>query len=433
MSTIISLPVSAVRPVISPVPRAVYLHIPFCRRRCHYCDFAIAVTGEFVPHKTGGSPSKTPVDGSNSDRIRRYVDTLTQEITQDIIAAPLTDQPNSPLSKSPPLTTIFFGGGTPSLLSVEQFRRILQALKARFTLAPTVEISMEMDPGTFNREKLAGFLDLGLNRVSLGVQAFQDELLEACGRLHRRHEVDRAIAMLDDFGITNWSLDLITGLPYQTEDHWRESLALAIAANPAHISVYDLTVEPGTVFGYRYEPGEFPLPPEAIATELYRHAHKTLTATGYDHYEISNYAKPGHRSRHNLVYWRNEPYYAFGMAATSYVDRSRFSRPPTPYDYENWVNEGGEMAGEQVDPVDEWLETLMVGLRLSDGLLGKDLAKKFGSDPVQELVRLLQPYEKQGLVTLTKGAIALTSPDGFLVSNNVLSTIFERWMDVSHL
>ncbi|MEM9772769.1 MAG: radical SAM protein, partial [Cyanobacteria bacterium P01_D01_bin.73] len=195
MPTIISLPASAVRPAITPAPQAVYLHIPFCRRRCYYCDFAIAVTGEFLPNAAETSPSetpqKTPVDGSNSDRIRRYVDALVQEITTVSLADP---------SNSLPLTTIFFGGGTPSLLSVDQFDRILRALGDRFTIAPDVEISMEMDPGTFNRDKLAGFLKLGLNRVSLGVQAFQDDLLEACGRLHRRRDVERAIAMLDDFG-----------------------------------------------------------------------------------------------------------------------------------------------------------------------------------------------------------------------------------------
>ncbi|MGD1938583.1 MAG: radical SAM family heme chaperone HemW [Cyanophyceae cyanobacterium] len=428
MSTIISLPASAARPVISPVPQAAYLHIPFCRRRCHYCDFAIAVTGEFVSEKDKTSPKKTPVDGSNSDRIRRYVDALIQEIIQGATAASSADP-----STLPSLNTIFFGGGTPSLLSVEQFERILQALDRRFAIATDAEISMEMDPGTFNRDKLAGFLDLGLNRISLGVQAFQDSLLEACGRLHRRRDVDRAIAMLDDFGVTNWSLDLITGLPHQTEEHWRESLDLAIAANPAHLSVYDLTVEPGTVFGYRYEPGEFPLPSEAIATDLYRHAHGALTGAGYDHYEISNYAKPGHRSRHNLVYWRNDPYYAFGMAATSYVNRCRFSRPRTPHDYAAWVAAGGEISGETVDPVDEWLETLMVGLRLSNGVDLKNLAQQFGNKPVRALVELLQSYKKQGLVTMGNGAIALTSPDGFLVSNDVLSTIFERWIDEDQL
>ena len=247
--TIISPPAPPSRPKLGIYPQAVYLHIPFCRRRCHYCDFAIAITGEFAPIRRNAqgqldpNAPKTPVDGRNSGRIARYVDMLVQEISIQAIPA-----------DPPPLKTISFGGGTPSLLSVEQFGRILAALGDRFPIDTNVELSMEMDPGTFTGDKLAGFLELGLNRISLGIQAFQDKLLAACGRLHRTADGDRAIALIQELGVKHWSLDLITGLPHQTGDHWNESLERAIAADPAHISIYDLAVEPGTVFEKRYEP-----------------------------------------------------------------------------------------------------------------------------------------------------------------------------------
>lgn len=439
-SSIISPPASATRLDLSISsqcsPQAVYLHIPFCRRRCFYCDFAIAVTGEFTPvrRNAAGEPDPaappTPIDGSNSGRISAYIDTLIQEISLQSIP-----------DNARPLQTISFGGGTPSLLSVEQFGRILAALGDRWTIAPDAEISMEMDPGTFDRNKLQGFLGLGLNRISLGVQAFQDELLEACGRLHRVADVDRAIAMLQDLNVANWSLDLITGLPHQTWDHWRGSLDRAIAASPAHLSVYDLTVEPGTVFEKRYEPGESPLPSDAIAADFYRHAHHTLTVAGYNHYEISNYAKPGCHSRHNLVYWRNQSYYGFGMAATSYVDDRRFSRPRTTTTYGEWVKAGAAIDAAPVEPVDQWLETLMLGLRLSGGVSLGELRQKFGQDPVKELLDLIRESQGELWVMIAPAgqgdegsqAIALQSPDGFLMSNEILATIFHRWMDVDCL
>ncbi len=416
-------------------PQSVYLHIPFCRRRCFYCDFAIAVTGEFTPVRRNGegqadpTAPKTPIDGSNSGRISAYVDTLVKEISLQVVPP-----------DGPPLKTISFGGGTPSLLSVEQLGRILAALGDRFAFDPhdpNLEISMEMDPGTFDRAKLEGFLGLGLNRISLGVQAFQDDLLAACGRSHRLADVNRAIAMLQDFSVVNWSLDLITGLPHQSWDHWQESLNRAIAANPAHLSVYDLAVESGTVFAKRYEPGEAPLPSDAIAADFYRHAHHTLTAAGYDHYEISNYAKPGHQSRHNLVYWHNQPYYGFGMAATSYGHNRRFTRPRTTTTYTQWVEDGAPIDADPLDPVDQWLETLMLGLRLGSGLSLKRLEQQFGPEPVQELLRLIRPYREQGQVAIapgddgedSTGTIALQAPGGFLLSNDILSTLFQHWIE----
>ena len=194
-------------------------------------------------------------------------------------------------------------------------------------------------------------------------------------------------------------------------------------------------------------PGEAPLPSEAIAADFYRQGHQRLTEAGYDHYEISNYAKPGHPSRHNLVYWHNRPYYGFGMAATSYIDQKRFSRPRTTHAYEQWVMDGAIIDAEPVPLVDQWLETLMVGLRLSEGIALDNLIREFGRSPVDKLLCLIQPYEQQGWVNVmlpnlnrsdrdgnfAEGAIALQAPDGFLLSNEILSTLFQHWMDTDTL
>lgn len=234
--------------------------------------------------------------------IADYVDLLCEEI--EITA-----------SGPHPLKTIFFGGGTPSLLSALQLEQILQCLEQQFGLEPDIEISIEMDPGTFSWPLMRQFKTLGITRVSLGVQAFTEELLQVCGRSHTVTDIDDAIAILHQAGITNFGLDLISGLPNQTLDQWQANLEAALALEPTHLSTYDLVIEPTTVFGKKYQPGMQPLPSDETAAQMYRLAATTLTAAGYDHYEISNYARPGYTCRHNQVYWRNNPYYGFGMGA----------------------------------------------------------------------------------------------------------------------
>jgi oxygen-independent coproporphyrinogen-3 oxidase len=353
-----------------------------------------------------------------------YVETLCREIA---VTRPLGDRP---------LETVFFGGGTPSLLSVAQTAQILTVLGDRFGIADTAEISMEMDPGTFGRSQLQALHRLGINRVSLGVQAFQDELLAACGRTHRRADVDQAIADLQAVGLTHWSLDLISGLPHQTLTLWKDALETAIAYGPSHLSVYDLTVETGTVFAHRYRPGVAPLPSDDTTTAMYRQAQATLTQAGYYHYEISNYARPGYPCRHNLTYWHNRPYYGFGMGATSYTQHQRFSRPRTTDSYRQWVDAYGRQGGildcEPTPPPEQWLDTLMVGLRLAVGVDLTALAQNFGPEPVADLQRLLQPEQRRGWVEVTPAPtphLRLTDPEGFLFSNQVLLKLFDHWGD----
>jgi oxygen-independent coproporphyrinogen-3 oxidase len=376
-----------------------YLHIPFCRRRCFYCDFPISVVGE--------RRDRTP-----SQSIPPYLAALTQEINLTASRHALH-----------PLQTVFFGGGTPSLLHPEQIDQLLTALDRTFGLAAGVEIAMEIDPGTFTFEQLQGYRAAGVNRFSLGAQAFQDELLHVCGRSHTVADIHEAVEMIRRAQIDNFSLDLISGLPHQTREQWQQSLESAIALAPAHLSCYDLVLEPVTPFGKRYSPGETPLPDDTLTADLYRIAQAHLTAAGYDHYEISNYARPGFACRHNRTYWDNRPYYAFGMGAASYTAGVRFSRPRTRQDYYDWLAAGAVIPAEPETDRDRLLETLMLGLRLRDGVS----LDRFTLPDQTQIRATLAPYADQGWVRLGENAIALTDPEGFLFSNTILASLFAQF------
>jgi putative oxygen-independent coproporphyrinogen III oxidase len=396
------------------IPTAAYVHIPFCRRRCYYCDFPIAVVGDRPPQWQQGQ--------SQFGTIAHYVEILCQEIqaTQRINTAALT--------------TIFLGGGTPSLLTVDQLDQILQTLDRQFGIAADAEISMEIDPNTFDLDRLRGYCAAGINRVSLGVQSFQTELLQACGRTHTAADIYAAVEMIHQVALTNFSLDLISGLPHLTSESWKDSLEKAIALSPTHLSIYDLTIEPGTTFDRRYQPGVQPLPSDEMTAQMYRTAQQILTDAGYAHYEISNYAKPGYECRHNRIYWENRSYYGFGMAAASYVGQQRFTRPRQRQTYAEWVQHYVDANGAIDCPTTEQperlLDTLMLGLRLAEGLsLGK-LAEEFGERSLQQILSCVKPFQRQGWVKLTKTStherLRLTDPEGFLFSNVVLSQLFQE-------
>ncbi len=382
------------------IPSSAYVHIPFCRRRCFYCDFPVFVVG---------NNSR----GENSGTIGEYVEVLCQEIR----IAPTYSQP---------LETIFFGGGTPSLLSTAQLQSILTTLEQRFGIASGVEISMEIDPGTFDFAHIAGYRSLGVNRVSLGVQAFQEELLKTAGRSHSLIDIFTAIELIHKVEIPEFSLDLISGLPYQSLAQWQDSLIQAVAATPTHISIYDLTIEPGTAFNRYYKPGDHPLPTDETTVKMYQMGQKTLTDAGYEHYEISNYAQPGHQCQHNRVYWQNRPYYGFGMGAASYIQGKRFTRPRKTQEYYQWLKNGGVIDCEITPQVDVLLETLMLGLRLAEGISLNSLATNFGNHQVERIQSCLQPYFDQGWVKIVGDRLRFSDPDGFIFSNVMLAKLFEE-------
>lgn len=385
-------------------PKSLYLHIPFCKRRCFYCDFAIT---------TGGENLK-----------QQYVDVLCQEIALTVAEIPPIE----------PLQTIFFGGGTPSLLSVKQLEQILETITKYFAIASNAEISLEANAGTVSLETLQGYRSLGVNRISLGAQAFQQELLDVCGRGHSVAEIYEAVDAIQKAGFENFSLDLISGLPHQTMTDWQDSLAKAIALQPTHLSVYDLTIEEGTAFGKRYQAGAQPLPTEDHTVAMYIAAHELLPAAGYEHYEISNYAQSGYQAQHNLTYWHNQPFYGMGMGATSYINRQRIDRPRKMREYldaiAQWQSSGISFTAPVIDDREELMDTLMQGLRLAEGLSLKSLQLNYGIELCDRALQILYPYQSQNWVKLVEQSqdtrIMLVPPDGWLFSNIIIADLYEN-------
>jgi putative oxygen-independent coproporphyrinogen III oxidase len=406
--------------IVNDPPLAAYVHIPFCRRRCFYCDFPIYVVGDRgLQH-----PEQPP-----SHSITTYLTALHTEIHR------------TPNQNPAPLHTVFFGGGTPSVLTGAQLGEILGELDRQFGLAADAEISMEIDPGTFDLAGLQAYQQAGINRFSFGTQAFQAELLAACGRAHTVEDITRSLDYIQQAGITNYSLDLISGLPHQTIDQWQDSLQQAIAYAPTHISIYDLTIESGTVFGKRYRPGDQPLPTDESTAEMYRMAHRILSDAGYDHYEVSNYAKPGHQCQHNRTYWANRSFYGFGMGATSYLRGDRLARPRQLQAYCDWATTfDPDPAAIPLPPNELLLDTLMVGFRLAEGISIPALRAQFGDRLIQKVGECLDRYRQSGWVEAIQGGqpqtivdnwleldrIRLSAPEGFLFSNVVLVELFDR-------
>ena len=407
-------------PPVSPAPRSAYLHIPFCHRRCFYCDFPVVPLGD-----RAGAAQGQP--GANT------IATYLEQLEAEIAASPA----------GPPLSTVYFGGGTPSLLDPAQVRRLLRALRRRFGIAPGAEITLELDPASFDRERLAAYLAAGVNRVSLGGQSFDDAVLEALGRRHRRADLLEAAGWLAEARrggrLSSWSLDLIQAVPGQGLAQWQAQLEQAIALAPPHLSVYDLTIEPGTVFARRLEQGRLELPDADVAADLMERTQAELSRWGYGHYEISNYALPGHASRHNRVYWSGAGWWGFGMGATAAPWGVREARPRTREAYRAWLTEhlaaaALEHPAAAAMPLDE---RLMVGLRRREGVHLPRLLAQQGLTPAEvermlrELAALLEPFRRDGLLLLEGPRWRLSDPAGLALSNAVLRPLLAWWDDAA--
>ena len=373
------------------LPTSLYLHIPFCKTRCRYCDFATGL--------------------GTSALVEQYIQALIQEIK----FTPTTDQG---------LETVYFGGGTPSLLTAEQVNRVMTALEKRFGMKAGAEVTMECNPGTISLETLHGYRQAGINRISLGVQAFQEELLALCGRSHGVREVYEAVEAIKRVGFQNFSVDLIFGLPHQTMEHWRASMQAALDLEPQHISAYDLILEESTPFARDYQLGTTPLPSEDQSVEMYCEMLQLLPSRGYALYEISNFAQPGYDSRHNQVYWKNESYYGLGLGATGYVRYQRVTRPRKLVDYFNFIAQGTFPEEPPTSREDQWAETLMLGLRLVRGISLEQLEKTFGKETVVGVLSQCEGFMQRGWMEITGDQrLCLTVPTGFLFSNEVLAAL----------
>ena len=394
--------------------QSIYIHIPFCLRKCFYCDFAIATI-------------------SQQEIKERYVDTVCQEIalTAQRGANRATASSSTNVAS---LRTVFFGGGTPSLLNPQQLGRIIDAISIHFGITEDAEISLEANPGTVTTSSLQGYKAIGVNRISLGAQAFQTELLDYCGRGHNVQQIYDAVQSIDAAGIENFSLDLISGLPHQTLEHWQSSLAQSIELQPKHISIYDLTVEPDTAFYKRYQPGDRPLPTEEATVEMYLLASAELIAAGYEHYEISSYALSGYQCQHNRNYWLNQPFYGVGMGATSYLQQQRIDRPKKLRDYfdmvDIWQDQGIAPTAPKVSLTEELIDSLMQGLRLAEGLNLAKLQQKYGEASIEQVLDCLQPYFQKGWAKITdipEPRLILVTPDGWLFSDQITTDLYEKF------
>jgi oxygen-independent coproporphyrinogen III oxidase len=364
----------------------VYIHIPFCKSRCSYCDFATDV------YRDGGA-------------VERYVDAVCREIGAFAGKVPVFRLVN----------TVYFGGGTPSLLTPAQAERILRVVRDAFDLAAEAEITMEMNPATVTAETLASFRKLGVNRASFGVQTFNERDLKLLARGHDANDARETFRLLREAGFGNISFDLIAGLPGQNMDDWRRNLGEAIAMEPEHLSLYLLEVHEGTPLAEQLRAGRRPLPDEELAAEMYETMIDTLAAAGFEQYEISNFAKPGFESRHNNKYWQLEPVYGFGVSSHSFDGFQRYSNERDTAKYVEDIAEFGsaEVGREQIDAASEFA---FLGLRLNKGVDLADYEKRFGADLMSKTAEL----EEKGLVGIEKGRLRLTRR-GMLFSNEVFA------------
>ena len=359
----------------------VYLHIPFCRRKCAYCDFCSYV-------------------GREAD-MTAYVDGILAEMQR------------KPCNRS--VGTIYFGGGTPSLLPTRELARLVEGIHKSYAVSPAAEITCEVNPCTVDREKLAAIRSLGINRLSFGVQSLSDRALRALGRLHTAAEAVSAYRTAREVGFRNISLDLMMGLPGETPDELDATVRGFIDLAPEHISAYALQLEEGTPLAA--SPLRTTVPDEDATADSMERVGEMLTNGGYFRYEISNYARPGYESRHNLGYWRRREYIGLGVAAYSYMDGERYG---TPRDLDGYLSGSPleRVDREILDAADREAEHVMLSLRLAEGIDCAAYLAEHGRDPRALFAPVLSRYPDAFSVSDT--AIALT-PRGMSVSNTLIA------------
>jgi oxygen-independent coproporphyrinogen-3 oxidase len=319
--------------------------------------------------------------------------------------------------------TIYFGGGTPSLLSAVQLESLLTAVRTRFSVSPNAELTMEMNPGTVTEESLAAFRELGINRASFGAQTFNDRELARLGRSHTVADTRRTFALLRGTGFDNVSFDLIAGLPGQTLEQWERNLGEAFALRPEHLSFYLLEVHDGTPLAAHIKTGLQPTPDEDLAAEMYRVMLERAAGEGYEHYEISNLSLPGFESQHNTKYWTGAPYYGFGCSAHSFDGKSR--RWANERDFAKYVAlvEGKASPLEEdrrLSEDDRRAEAVFLGMRMMAGVSAGELKHLFGVDLRAAHADELENFQQAGLIEFDGDLLKLT-PAGALLSNEVFA------------
>ena len=378
----------------------IYIQVPFCQTKCTYCNFHTGVV--------------------SASRYEPYVTAVCREIREhrSLDEAAGVRLPG-PLREAV-ADTVYFGGGTPSLLDPNHLDRMVDAVRGTLR-ADFAEVTLEADPETIEEEKARAWATAGINRVSVGVQSFSDVELKAAGRVHRRHDVYRAVPILRAAGFANLSFDLIAGLPYETKESWQVSLEELLAFSPEHVSIYMLEIDEGSRLGLEVTQGGTRYSADALPSDddvalFYETACTKLAGAGYRHYEISNWALPGFESRHNLKYWRREPYLGFGAGAHSFSGTERWANVHDPAAYTSAI-EAGRLPIEQHEVVTRERaleEELFLGLRQLDGIDVAQLEQTYGVS----LAMRFRPLEAAGLIE-RHGNTARLAPARLSISNEV--------------
>lgn len=379
----------------------IYVHLPFCQEKCQYCDFL-------------------SFGGQNREVQQDYVQALLREIRSYGSQGSISSEGAEPDLSIRRVESIFFGGGTPSLLPEDMILEILEALRQDFTLAPDAEITIEANPGTIEKEKLLAYRQAGINRLSIGVQSAEEDLLRTLGRIHSWQEFLDCYRWAREAGFANINCDLMFALPNQSEAQWHHTLeeVLSLDPPPEHLSFYSLQLEEGTEFHRLYQEGNLHLIEEETDRRMYWSASQQLAQRGYEHYEISNAARPGCASRHNLRYWTFGDYLGLGLGAHSFVNGIRFSNTTVLEEYLNndvhvvWQHENSSQ-----DNVEEYLFT---GLRLLQGIFLDDLHHRFGAGVLEEYEKIFHQLKDRGLLDWSgDGKRVRLTRTGVDVSNQV--------------
>ena len=368
----------------------IYIHIPFCKSRCIYCGF---------------------FSTTSLEKRRRYVDALLRELEN-----------RKDYLRGAPVDTIYFGGGTPSQLPDEEIGRVLASILYIYNVRAHAEITLEANPDDVTLERLAAWRHMGINRLSMGVQTFDDARLRFLNRRHTSQQAIQAVKDVQRMGFDNISIDLMFGFPHQTLDAWKSDLQTALSLSVQHLSAYSLMYEEGTRLTQMLDRGDISELDEELSSQMYECLIDTLTAAGYQHYELSNFALPGMQSRHNSNYWHGIPYLGVGAGAHSYDGHSRCYHPDSLSVYE----EGAPLVTEELTEGERYNEHVFTGLRTSEGIRLDQLLQRFGASFHTYCLRNAQKHIDAGLLVLHDQVLHL-SRSGLFVSNVVMSDLM--WVD----
>lgn len=372
----------------------VYLHIPFCRKACSYCDFHFS---------------------TNLGRKEQMVTAIRQEL----------ELRHSFFAEKAPLQSVYFGGGTPSVLTPAEVAGLIQTTESLWGVAADAEITLESNPDDLSVEYVAGLKRAGINRISIGVQSFHAEDLQGMNRSHNADQALKALDICREAGIDNVTMDLIFGLPGSDLAGWRDNLTQLIALRPTHASIYSLTIEEKTALAHQIRKGTVSVPEDEMYESQFRLAHELMTEAGYEHYELSNYALPGYRAQHNGSYWAGEPYIGVGPSAHSFDGNKRSWNVANNQKYLNSISSGSDASEgeEELSLTDRYHEYVMLGLRTDKGIDVEFIQRSFFPNWKNEFWSIVQEWLTSGQLR-QHGSVLTLSPEGWFLSDRIASDFF---------